>query len=86
MDAIHADDIAKADEIIEYLKKGNKTAADTYELLVNFANKANLSAEQLRDLLQAVYDYLPNLICKCDCAANCNNNNQTHEGIIGVLN
>lgn len=86
LDAIHADDIAKADEIIEYLKKGNKTAADTYELLLDFANKANLSAEQLRDLLKAVYDYLPELKCQCNCNGDCGDNDKTHEGIIGVLN
>lgn len=86
LNSIHAEDIAKADEIIEYLKKGNKTAADTYQLLLDFANKANLSAEQLRDLLKAVYDYLPELKCQCNCSGDCGDNQHTHEGIIGVLN
>ena len=85
LDAIHADDIAKADEIIGYLKKGNETAKDTYTLLLNFANKTNLTTEQLKDLLQAVYDYLPNLICQCDCKGNCDDNDKTHEGIIGII-
>lgn len=86
LDAIHAEDIKKADEIIGYLKKGNETAKDTYNLLLDFANKNNLTMEELRDLLKAVYEYLPNLICKCDCKGNCDNNDGTHEGIIGVLN
>ena len=85
LNSIHAEDIAKADEIIEYLKKGNKTAGDTYELLLDFANKANLKADDLKKLLQAVYDYLPELKCQCNCQGDCGHNQQTHEGIIGVL-
>ena len=85
LDGIHAEDLDKADEIIDYLKKGNKTAGDTYELLLDFANKQNLSAEELKKLLKAVYDYLPELICKCECSGDCGHNQQTHEGIIGVL-
>ena len=85
LDGIHAEDMDKADEIIEYLKKGNKTAGDTYELLLDFANKANLKADDLKKLLQAVYDYLPELICKCNCGSDTDHNQQTHEGIIGIL-
>ena len=85
LNTIHAEDMDKADEIIEYLKQGNKTAGDTYELLLDFANKANLKADDLKKLLQAVYDYLPELICKCQCSGDCGDNQHTHEGIIGVL-
>jgi len=85
LDAIHADDIAKADEIIEYLKKGNKIACNTYKALLDFANKNNLSQEELKKLLQAVYDYLPELKCHCNCQSDVDNNQHTDEGIIGII-
>lgn len=85
IDGIHADDIAKADEIIALMKQGNKTAGDTYQLLLDWANKNDLNAEQLRKLIQAIYDYLPELKCHCDCKGNCDDNNTTHEGIIDII-
>ena len=85
LDDIHAESMDKADEAIEYLKKGNQKAADIYNLLLDYANKADLNAEQLRDLLQAVYDYLPNLICNCKCASDCQHNQQVDEGIIQII-
>jgi chromosome segregation ATPase len=85
MDGIHADNMDKADEIIGYLKKGNATAADTYQLLIDFKNKAGNDAEALKKLLQAVYDYLPELICKCNCSGNCGNNDNVNEGIIDII-
>lgn len=84
LNSLHAEDIGKANEIIALMKEGNLTNKNIYELLLDFANKTNLTAEQLRDLLKAVYEYLPELKCNCNCQGDCDNNGN-HEGIIGDL-
>lgn len=84
LNALHAEDIEKADTIIALMKQGNATNQHIYNLVLDFANRNNLNAEQLRDLLEAIYKYLPELVCKCQCQGDCNNNNN-HEGIIGDL-
>lgn len=83
MDGIHADNMDKADEIIGYLKKNNATAGDVYQLLIEFKNQAGDDAEALKKLLQAVYDYLPEL--KCNCSCDCDDNDNVHEGIIDII-
>ena len=85
LDAIHAEDIGKADTIIELMKKGNKTAGDTYQLLLDWANKNDLTGEQLKKLLEAIYKYLPELKCNCNCQGDCDGNNTVHEGIIDII-
>ena len=78
---LHAENILKLNEAIEYLKKGNQIALDTYNLVYNYANKANLNADQIKKLLTAIYDYLPKLICNCKCQADVDAN----EGIINDI-
>ncbi len=87
MDGIHADDLAKADKIIGYQKEGNKTALDIYNLLLKKLDKLDkLDPEELKALLEAIYKYLPELKCQCNCQGDCNNNT-VNEGIINnILN
>ena len=85
LDGLHADNMDKADEIIGYLKKGNLTAENIYNLLLDKLAQAGDDREKLKELVQAIYDYLPNLICKCQCGSDCGNNDTVHEGIIGII-
>ncbi len=85
LDGLHADNMDKADEIIGYLKKGNQTAGDIYQLLLDKLAQAGEDREALKKLVQAIYDYLPELICKCQCGSDCGNNDTVHEGIIGII-
>lgn len=81
-DGIHADDMTKADEVLGYQKAGNQTLLDIYNKLSDkLKNLDKLNPEELKALLTAIKDYLPELKCNCNCQGACTNNT-VHEGII----
>ena len=84
LNSLHAENIEEAETIISLMKQGNATNQNIYNLVLEFADKHDLDKEQLKALLEAIYKYLPELVCKCQCQGDCNNNNN-HEGIIGDL-
>lgn len=84
LNSLHAENIEEAETIISLMKQGNATNQNIYNLVLDFANRNNLNAEQLRALLEVIYKYLPELKCNCNCQDDCNNNSN-HEGIIGDL-
>ena len=81
-DGIHADDMTKAGEVLGYQKAGNQTLLDIYNKLSDkLKNLDKLNPEELKALLTAIKDYLPELKCNCNCQGACTNNT-VHEGII----
>lgn len=85
LDGLHAEDMGKAQEMIDLRKRGNKIAQDTYDVVNNWAKNADKNAADYKEILNKIYDYLPNLICNCKCEEDVNKNEGIRDDINNLI-
>ena len=86
LNGYHADDMAKFDEIIGYLKKGNEINMSIYNMIDAWKNSVDLTLAENKEMLRKIYEYLPNLKCNCQCQGDIDNNEGIQGNIDDLLN
>ena len=81
LNSIHAESMDKADEIIGYMKQGNQICLDIYNKIDAWKASVDMTLAQNLEILNKIYEYLPKLICNCQCGGDVNNDEGIRDAI-----